>query len=64
MTTSPQAFMGTAQFDSGRWKLRLEYAPLDLAKGTASTACDSMVGAATETESPLVSAKNENKVAL
>jgi len=60
MTTSHPIFTATPQFDGGRWKLRLEYAPLEIAKQfTASTDFDSTAGAGIKTESDGGSVKNE-----
>jgi hypothetical protein len=64
MTTSHHIFTATPQFDSGRWKLRLDFAPLNIAKQTtASTAFDPTARDGNETEFPWVTAKNENKPA-
>jgi hypothetical protein len=60
MTTSHSTLMATPQFDGGRWKLRLAYEPLGIAKQfTASAGLHSITRAGTKTESHGDSIKNE-----
>jgi hypothetical protein len=61
MTTSQTIFMASPQFDGGRWKLRLEYAPLEIAKQTKASMPFESTLASTETRSRWIPVKNENE---
>jgi hypothetical protein len=61
MTTSHHVFAATPQFDSGRWKLRLEFVPLDIAKHwMPSTSLDSRAPLGIESVS--VSVRHDKEV--
>jgi len=61
MTTSPTIFTATPQFDGGRWKLRLEYAPLDFAKQNRASMPFEWMLAGTENRSRCIPLKNEHE---
>jgi len=61
MRTPQTIFIATPQFDGGRWKLRLENAPLEIGKPNwASTPFESTL-ASTENRSGWIRVKNENE---
>src|SRR5215471_12082331 len=61
MTTSHPIFTVTPQFDGGRWKLRLEFARLEIAKQTRASTLFKSTRANTETRSRWIPVKNENE---
>jgi len=61
MRPSQTIFMATPQFDAGRWKLRLEYAPLEIAKQASASVPSESTLASSETRSRWIAEKNENE---
>jgi len=58
MTTSQPIFTATPQFDGGRWKLRLDYSPLE--QNRANMPFESTL-AGTEIRSRCIPVKSENE---
>jgi len=61
MTTSQTILIATPQFDGGRWKLRLEYEPLQIPKQTRASMPFESTLAKAEARSRWIPLKNENE---